>query len=407
MSADGAQAGGVSRARPLPPAAAAVDEALARLDARLDWLVALSPIDGDGLWRAFDASGRREEPALRYVDLDVDLALIRAELETLPVGDIASPALRMLLAEKQRELSRMIDLVEQRDRPGFVEASVALFGAVEPELLALAERILARVPTGDPLVADAGIDEMRTAVEAEIDWYKARAPDFHIDVVVDTDLNSMLMVSHGTFYIDGNIRLPHARIDPLIQHEIGTHVVTRHNGRRQALRQLEVGLAQYDPMQEGLGVLSEYLAGYLPGERLRVLAARVVAAAMAADGQTLPAIFACLHETHGLPTDDAFDVAVRARRGGGLTKDAVYLRGLRDLLAYLEAGGEFEALFLGKFALPQLAQLDALLDEGWVVPPDLLPRYTAADGFGDRLARCRQTPVDHLFQTHRPMEHTA
>ena len=42
-------------ARPLPAAAAHVDAVLARLDARLDWLVALSPLDGDALWRAFDA----------------------------------------------------------------------------------------------------------------------------------------------------------------------------------------------------------------------------------------------------------------------------------------------------------------------------------------------------------------
>lgn len=394
-------------ARALPATAAHVDAALARLDARLDWLVALSPLDGDALWRAFDDGGRRHEPPLRYVDLDDDLHAIRDELDALPVGAIDVPALRTLLAEKQQELGRMIDLVQRRDQPGFIDASVALFGGVEPELLELAERILDHVPDGEPLVADAGIDEMRSAVDAEIAWYRAQAPDFHIDVVVDTDLNSMLMVSHGTFYIDGNILLPRARIDPLIQHEIGTHVVTRHNGRRQALRQLEVGLARYDPMQEGLGVLSEFLAGYLPGERLRVLAARVVAAAMAADGQGLPAIFTCLHEAHGLPTDDAFDVALRARRGGGLTKDAVYLRGLRDLLTYLEAGGEFDALFLGKFALPHLEQLDALLDEGWIVPPDLLPRYAAAEDFGRRLEVCRRTPVDRLFQTHRPTEQTA
>ena len=79
-------------------------------------------------------------------------------------------------------------------------------------------------------------------------------------------------------------------------------------------------------------MLAEYLSGWLPGERLRVLAGRVVAADMAIHGTGCPGSFACLHETHGFSTGDAFDVAVRARRGGGLTKDAVYLRGLRDLL---------------------------------------------------------------------------
>ncbi|WP_330970834.1 tyrosine/phenylalanine carboxypeptidase domain-containing protein, partial [Lysobacter sp. A3-1-A15] len=118
-------------------------------------------------------------------------------------------------------------------------------------------------------------------------------------------------------------------------------------GRKQSLKQLEVGLAHYDALQEGIGVLSEFLAGYLPAERLRVLAARVLATDMAMHGQDVPAIFHCLHQEHGLPTDDAFDVAVRARRGGGLTKDAVYLSGLRDLLEYLHEGGAFEPLFGG------------------------------------------------------------
>lgn len=401
---------GVARrpvARPLPPVAARVDASLAALDARLDWLLALSPLDGVGLWDAFESSGRAIEPTLRYVDLDTDLVQTRQTLDALPVAEIESPALQALLAEKQGELGRMIDLVEQRDCPGFVDASVALFGAVEPELVALAQRILATVATSEPLSADCGIDEVRSQVDAEIAWYRAQAPDFHIDVVVDTDISSMLMVSHGTFYIDGNIRLPRARVQPLIQHEIGTHVVTRHNGRQQALRQLEVGLAHYDPMQEGLGVLGEFLAGYLPGERLRILAARVVATSMAANGEQLPAIFACLHDTHDMPTDDAFDVAVRARRGGGLTKDAVYLRGLRDLLGYLEAGGEFDALFLGKFALPQLELLEALIDDGWIVPPALLPRYTTHDDFRSRLDACRRTPIEHLFHTHRTPEHAA
>ncbi|WP_197076430.1 tyrosine/phenylalanine carboxypeptidase domain-containing protein [Luteimonas sp. FCS-9] len=406
MSAD-ASAPVRPQARSLPPVAAHIDETLARLDAQLDWLLALSPLDGEALWSEFDAAGRKSEPQLRYIDLDTDLDAARRTLDALPLTQVEPPALQALLAEKQLELRRMIDLVRERDRPGFVDASIALFGGVEPELLDVAGRILDDVPVSEPLAADAGIDEVRAAVEAEIDWYRAQAPGFHIDVVVDTDISSMLMVSHGTFYIDGNIRLPRARVDPLIQHEIGTHVVTRHNGQQQALRQLQVGLAQYDPTQEGLGVLAEYLAGFLPGERLRVLAARVVAAAMAADGAGLPAIFERLHAGHGLPTDDAFDVALRARRGGGLTKDAVYLRGVRDLLAYLAAGGEFDALFLGKFALSQLDLLESLVDDGWVVPPALLPRYTAGDDFPARLDACRRTPVEHLHQIHRPPEATA
>ncbi|MDX1550888.1 MAG: DUF1704 domain-containing protein, partial [Lysobacter spongiicola] len=337
--------------KPLPPVAARIDAELVKIDCELDWLLALSPIKNDELWAGFEASGHTCIPKLEYIDLEVDLHAERERLLALPMEDIESPLLSGLLSEKQRELERQLELVRMRGTDGFINASLDLFGGVEPGLLNLANGIMRDVQPSVPLKAEAGIDEVMAAVEAEMAWYREQSPDFHADVVVDTDLNSLMMVSHGTFYVDGDIRLPRARVQPLIQHEIGTHVVTRHNGARQPLKQLEVGLAHYDPLQEGLGVLSEYLSGYLPGERLRVLAARVIATDMALHGEGVPAIFDLLHRTHEMPSDDAFDVAVRALRGGGLTKDAVYLRGLRDLVEYLHADGEFEPLFLGKFAL--------------------------------------------------------
>ncbi|MCD9046628.1 tyrosine/phenylalanine carboxypeptidase domain-containing protein [Luteimonas sp. MHLX1A] len=383
--------------RPLPPIAAGVDAALARMDAELDWLMALSPVGNVELWEAFEGSGRTAMPELRYIDLDIDLHAARRRLLELPVDRVESPLLSGLLAEKQRELDRQLELVRMRGTDGFVNASIDLFGGVEPPLLELAQEILRDVEPGAPLQADAGIDEFMAALEAELDWYHDRCPDFHAEVVVDTDLNSLMLVNHGTFYVDGNLRIPHARVQPLIQHEIGTHVVTRHNGARQPLTQLKVGLAHYDPLQEGLGVLAEFLAGYLPGERLRVLAARVLAVHMALEGEGVPAIFDALHNIHGLPTDDAFDVAVRAVRGGGLSKDAVYLRGLRDLVDYLHDDGDFEALLVGKFALSHRVVLDQLLAEGWVVGPELLPRYMTDPAFADRLALCRSLPVQHLY----------
>jgi uncharacterized protein (TIGR02421 family) len=396
MSAD------LVQARPLPPVAAKVDVELARLDEQIDWLLALSPIHNDALWDAFNASGRRSLPPLRYVDLDIDLHATRERLLALPVEDIESSLLAALLGEKQREIDRQIELVRLRGTEGFVSASLDLFGGVDSDLLAAANEILDEVAVSEPASHDAGIDEVLEAVELEVRHYQAQAPDFKVQVVVDADLNSLMMVSHGRLYLNAGLRLPAARVQPLVQHEVGTHVVTRHNGRHQALLQLEVGLAHYDALQEGLGVLAEYLAGYLPGERLRVLAARVVAVEMAMQGEGVPAIFDLLHHTHSLSEEDAFDVAVRALRGGGLSKDAVYLRGLRDLHEHLRQGGDFESLFIGKFALSQLRVLDQLAGHGWVVPPQLLPRYLEAPEARARLDACRTLPLKRIFDQELP-----
>ena len=386
--------------RPLPPVAAEVDAALAAIDAELDWLIALTPLGTDALWEDFDASGRTRVAPLRYAEPVLDMDAMEQRLGELPVERIESPLLKGVLAEKQRELERMIELVRLRGTDGFVTASIDLFGGVEAGLLELANDILANVGASEQLTANCGVDVVVAAVEEEVEWYRERAPDFSLEITVDADIGSLMMVSHGRLYLDADMRLPHARLQPLVQHEVGTHVVTRYNGMQQPMRQLAVGLAAYDPLQEGLGVLAEYLAGYLPGERLRVLAARVVAADMAIRGEDIPQVFACLHEEHGFATDDAFDVAVRALRGGGLTKDAVYLRGLCDLLDHLRAGGGFEPLFRGKFALSHLVVLEQLAEAGWAAPPALLPRYACADGFDKVLDACRTIGVQDLYQSH-------
>lgn len=388
--------------QPLPPVADEVDAALAGIDAELDWLLALDPLGSDALWDEFDASGRVHVSPLRYAESVLDLDAMRRRLLALPVQAIESPLLAGVLSEKQRELDRTIELLRLRGTDGFVGASIDLFGGVEAGLLELANNVLANVGSSDPLPADTGVDEVVAAVEAEVAWYRTQAPDFELQIIVDADVGSLMMVSHGKLYLDAHLRMPRARLQPLVQHEVGTHVVTRYNGARQPLRQLAVGLAHYDPLQEGLGVLAEYLAGYLPGERLRILAARVVAADMAIHDAHIPEIFAVLHDTHGFATDDAFDTAVRARRGGGLTKDAVYLRGLRDLLDDLRGGGAFELLFAGKFALTHRVVLEQLMDAGWALPPALLPRYMTSDNFADTLLHCRSLDVDALHHQHPP-----
>lgn len=383
--------------RPLPPLASKIDAELARMDGEIDWLLSLSPIHNETLWRSFEDSGRRSMLPLEYPPLPLNLQHVGERLQALPMDDIESPLLLALLSEKRRELERQLALVGLRGTEGFINASLDLFGGVEVPLLTLADDILAHVPSDSSLPDDAGIEDILHAVHEELAWYREQTAGFECKVVIDDDLSSVMMVSHGTFYVDGNTRLPRARIQPLVQHEIGTHVLTRHNGRQQSLRQLEVGLAHYDPLQEGLGVLSEFIAGYLPGDRLRVLAARVVATDMAVHGEDVPAIFDRLHGDHSLGSRDAFDVAVRARRGGGLTKDAVYLRGFRDLVDYLHADGPLEALYMGKFALTHLVVLQQLIEEGWVRQPALLPRWVHAPDALERLQQCRSLPVTSLF----------
>ena len=380
-------------------AALEVDHALAEMDTKVDWLARLTPVNVDEIWEGFRSSGFRSMPDSRFGEgLDRDAPMLRDELFDLPLGAIENPLMEALLLEKQRELDRQIELVRMRGREGFLLASIDLFGHVSERLLETALDLLETVPVFPPDEKDAGVLEMCAAAARAVERYRAQSPWFECEVIVDPTPGTSLFVSQGNFHVAHDYRTSHHRIEPLIAHEIGTHALTRHNGELQPLRTLAGGLADYDDLQEGLAVLGEYLTGYLPAERLRILAARVVAAHMAVEEKLGSEIFACLVEDHRIAEEDAFDTAVRAKRGGGLTKDALYLKGLAELLAYLRRGGDFPILFLGKFALKQLPTLQKLIEDGIVHGPELLPSYCEGEDAGRRLAVARSAPLTSLYQ---------
>ena len=80
---------------------------------------------------------------------------------------------------------------------------------------------------------------------------------------------------------------------------------------------------------------------------------------------------------------------MRTFRGGGLTKDAVYLAGLTEVLDYLKGGGELEPLFLGKISTEHVPLIQELRLRGVLKPPVLLPRYLHMPGVAERLEQIR------------------
>jgi uncharacterized protein (TIGR02421 family) len=380
----------------LPPVARRVDAALADIDDALEWLTALSPLHTHELWEQFQASGCRELPELGYPPLHPDLQRLRKRLLALPVSEVEQPDLEALLWEKQRELDRLIELMLLRNTRGLLLASIDLWGEAEFALVDAAEDILGALAHHYPSGPMVRLDTVRAEAERQIRHYRERDPRFASQIVVDADLGAKLMVRHGHLHIAEDIEVPEHQVTALVSHEVGTHSLTRHNGSLQPLLQLQCGLAHYDSLQEGLAVLSEYLSGYLAPERVRIIAARVVAVRMICHGYGAVDIHHHLVDDHQLDPHEAFHVALRVQRAGGLTKDVVYLRGLGELLGYLRSGGDFEFLFVGKFAMAHVPELVELERLGLVRPPALLPAYLDTTQGRFRLERARHLSLQQL-----------
>jgi uncharacterized protein (TIGR02421 family) len=185
---------------------------------------------------------------------------------------------------------------------------------------------------------------------------------------------------------------PANRVEPLIQHEVGTHVLTYWNGRAQPFKLLATGLAGHDELQEGLAVFVEYLVGGLTTGRLRTLAARVLAVAALIDGATFVDTFRLLRDEFGLSERVAFTTTMRVFRGGGLTKDAVYLRGLNAVITYLARGGRLDTLFIGKIATQHASVVEELQRRQVLEPPPFRPSYLDQPDAHYRIERIRDNP---------------
>ena len=363
------------------------DHALAELGASFDFLLAVTPVNTEAAWQEFCASNRTCTPNLRYRMLELDPELGKRKLYALPLERLEDPVLAQLLRDKRRELDRQLGLLEDRDTPRFIHGSLQLYGGVEDELFAEAMAILGSVPAATRLPGPrCDANGFASRVHAELVHYRASHPSLATTVTIREDVTSVL-VSHGDLLIPSRLDIPIRRIDALVQHEVGTHVVTYANGRAQPLRVLGTGLANYEALQEGLAMFAEHLAGGLDGDRLRLIAARVVAVRRLIEGVAFPAIVAELVDDYGFAVRTAFTVALRVFRGGGLTKDAIYLRGLMQLLAHLEDGKTLDALLVGKIAFEQVTLIEELLRRGILSPPRLRPRWLDTTHALAKLAR--------------------
>ncbi len=370
-----------------------VDHQLAQVGQRFNFLLQVTPVNAESSWHQFQESRFQKAPAFQYRPLSVDPLLLKRELNRIPAERLVDPTLAHLFRQTQDELDRLITMLADVGTRRFLPGSLQVFGGVDPQLLSLANDILHRFPAarGDER-RDQQLDakELARRARREIRAYQRQDPSFTATVQVREDMFSGLLSSGGNLLIGRETMVPAQRVEALLAHEVGTHLVTYFNGLAQPLRLLSTGLAGYDALQEGLAVMSEHLVGGLSRGRLRMLAARVVAVHTLIEGADFVQTYRLLTQVHGFEKRTAYTVTLRIYRGGGLTKDAVYLRGLVEILDYLRRGGQLEPLLVGKLAVDHVPVVRELLHRQVLRLTPLTPRYMTLATIQDKLTQLRQ-----------------
>jgi uncharacterized protein (TIGR02421 family) len=354
----------------------------------LNLLLNVTPVNAAQAWEDFVRGDFGTVPALRLRPLEFEPDAVRRDLYNLEIENVTDPALHTLFRAKRDEIARQITALEDRDTSRFVYGSLQLYGGIAQPLASAAEELLETIPAEAPSTRSVTAGAFAEAAREEFDRYRAVYPDFPMNVEVRDDI-SELMVSFGRLLIPEAAAIAKDRVDPLLHHEVGTHVVTYQNGARQPLTLLTIGLPGYDETQEGLAVLAEYLTGGLDPRRLRVLAARVVAIGKMLDGAGFLEIFESLREIHRISARTAWSIAIRVVVAGGSVKDAIYLRGITRILEALADGGSLDALFVGKLSLDHIPLIQDLLDREVLQAPWVRPRWLDVPGAQERLDKLR------------------
>lgn len=372
------------------------DRAIDDIVASFDFLLAVTPINAESAWREFERSGFERTPQFLYRPLTMQVDVEKRKLFSIAFDNFEDPVLFDLYREKQQELDLQLSMLSVRETPRFVEIGRALYGSVQPALLDAATDILAKTLTiedcwsrGRTPDGQADCHEVRNAALAMIEAYRGEHPDFEAVVEIRDDLPAGLMVSCHRLLISRSTMVPRRRVEALLSHEVGVHLLTYFNGSAQGLRLFRSGLAGYERVQEGLAVFAEYLVGGMTAARLRLIAARVVACAAMLDGATFPEIFRGLVRDHGFTGQSAFNLTLRLYRGGGLPKDAIYLHGLLQVLDHLAGGGSLDPFWMGKIAASHFGTMQELATRGLLRAPAIAPAFLSHPKAKEGLEKAR------------------
>ncbi len=370
-----------------------IDRQLVEIDSRIQFLLLISPVNSNQAWKEFRKNKFRKEPVFHYRMLPNDPELIKRELYNIRIEDIADPTLGFLFREKRAEVDKMLTMLSDRESVDFYYGSLQLFGAVSHKLLAQAGEIMETMPIEDHKYPEeteyfdaAGIAEL---AREEFSYLSEQWSGVNAGIEIKDTIDN-LMVNKGILHIPAKTRIKKKRAEALIQHEVGTHILTYFNGMSQPLKLLSSGIPGFEELQEGIAVLAEYLAGGLSRSRMQVLAARVIAVDSLINQHDFVKTFELLTGKYHFKPKKAFFITTRVYRGGGLTKDAIYLRGLTGLIRYLKEGNPLEPLLIGKIRQNYIPVIRELVTRKILSPIQLKPRYLSDPKSLNRLAQIQQ-----------------
>jgi uncharacterized protein (TIGR02421 family) len=345
-----------------------LDLQLHELVSKIDILSAVKPLNYKEQKAQFFSNQFSIEPQFKYQKHKVDPFHHKRALYNLPIENIHDEDVFQLY---QAVIDSYVDKIDQFKSIGsneFLYDSLRYYGEPSDKDIRNAQFVLHlpnRVDEDEGQLLNA--EEIKAVLANMVHQEK-----YHWNPVFDDSMIANALVSGTKVRINPNAHMTEMDTRALAHHELGVHLVTSLNGQKQPLHILSLGCPINTTTQEGMAILSEYLSGNMTISRLKILALRVVAVRSMIQEKNFRSTFLLLKEEYQVEDELAFTITARVYRGGGFTKDYLYLTGFSQMLNAFEKEPDFCNLLAGKASLEYLPLITRLIKKGILVAPHFI-----------------------------------
>lgn len=345
-----------------------VDKKLHQLLRNFEVLAMVNPLNLNSEKKKFFKKDFTNIPTFKYNPIKIDVHDLKQKLLDIPAKSIPDISIRQLYESIINSYFDKVDLIDSIGSQKFLYNSLRYFGRPSDNDLRNAAYLLSLPDIPGELKKQRQIN-LKSAVDAfrkSLDAYGIKA---NIEVSNSVVSKVMTLNSKRSVLINSKATFHNRELNALIEHEIGIHMLTTANSNLQKLKVFNLGLPVYTLTQEGLAVFSEYLSGNISLSRLKKLALRVIAVDAMCNGADFIECFNLLRSRYEVEEETCFVLTARAFRGGGFTKDFLYLRGFVKIYKFWKAHNDLKPLLIGKTSIDFYNVIEEMIERQMITPP--------------------------------------
>ncbi|QBG35415.1 flavohemoglobin expression-modulating QEGLA motif protein [Litorilituus sediminis] len=350
----------------ISPELLALDKKLFSLCKSVETLNYINPINLLAQKNRFLKKNSYISPNFNYKQLNINPYKFREHLYKLPVDDVADAGIQQLYRHVIDNLASKIDLLASIGTDDFVYNSLKYYGEPNHTDIANAQFLL---HINDEQEED---DQLYFNADEAVDYFADQAKAWGLKCKVEKSAKivakAMVNNEKALLLINKDAQFSKKELHAFAYHELGIHMLTSINAKKHPLKVFSLGLTGNTHTQEGIAIYSEYCSGSLTIQRLKSLALRVIAVQYMLEHGDFVKTYHALMNDFSLAKEVAFTLTTRVYRGGGFTKDYLYLTGLRDILKVVKEQ-PLDNLLVGKTGLLDFDVVSEMVERGMLEKP--------------------------------------